>query len=97
MSDIQGFTSATVTGTAADITVPRPTGVNANISPVWIRLKAPTGNTDDIFVEVGGDTATAASLPIIPGEVIDEIAGSNKLSAIANSGSQTLEVTAFFD
>jgi hypothetical protein len=83
--------TAATTTTAASVTMPGP---NASHAPAAVLLRPAPSNTDIIYVATVG-AADATGIPIRPGDAARKIAVPGPtLSAMAASGSQTLEIEA---
>jgi len=83
-----GVSDAAITTTAKTLTIPP---LVARTVPIVREMKviAPTGNTDLIYVAANGAVADATGLRLNPGESII-LRGIQALSAIAATGTQTV-------
>jgi len=103
-SDHHGHTisrTVLVVATAANETIPQPISIASlgpavNVTPDELELSCPVGNTALVYVALEG-VATAVDKPIGPGQT-KRFSGSgrNTLSVISSSGTQELEITAFY-
>lgn len=87
------YARRTITGVAANYAI--PTLIASPSSAHIIRLKAPTSNTDVIYVSQVG-AAAATDLPLAPGDQHDLPNDKDTISALAASGSQNLDIIAFY-
>ncbi len=85
--------STTITTTASEITP--QASVTLRDGPRQVLLRAPSTNTDPIRVTTNG-AATASSLPLKPGTEILLPFNDISISAIADSGTQSLEIIGFY-
>jgi len=94
-----GRTSATgtvtVTNVAADATIPNP-GFHVNVHPNTLDLIAPAGNSDAVFFSQTAAAVVNTGVSINPGEMITIAGGTGKLSLVAASGSQDIDIIAHY-
>ena len=98
--------SSTVGASAGDVTIPQPPSIGTlgpsidRVDELFadeLELTAPSSNGDLIYVDLERAAAVATGKPIRPGET-KRFSGAMKttLSAIALSGVQAIEITAFY-
>lgn len=84
------FGTGTATSSASTITIPGSGTLRG------IRVASPATNTDIFYIAVDG-TATTSSLPVNPGDIMDLPCNSGLLYVVAGSGTQTVNITAFYN
>ena len=75
-----------ITTTAGTVTV--------GCVPETVRVAAPSTNSDNVRIDMSA-TATSTSKPFAPGQVEDMSIKTQSFSVIADTGTQSLDVTAF--
>lgn len=84
------YSRTRITASASNVTLP------GNGTLRGIRVKAPSTNTQTIYIDMNA-TATTASFPLQPGESFDLPCNTSTVSAITASGSQNVDFTAFYN
>lgn len=91
--DWSAATSSSITTTSASVAVPARVGGGGTV--VGISVRAPSGNSDVIYLRTTG-TATSADLPLLPGEERELPHAGVSLSAVSASGTQSLIVIGYY-